>query len=97
MNYKVGDKVRIIKREGQSDDYPYCFTDQMQDSYSNEIATIVIIIPHFMSPGNSRRKYYNGDNHVYILDIDKGAFSWHSSMFRKAVIDTNFISIDCLL
>ena len=77
--YKIGDKVKIKKREGQSFDYPFGFTDMMcsQEGKTGEITAIEI------SPAPSDMeliKYYNGDPHIY--KINGECWLWHSSMFE---------------
>ena len=75
MKYKVGDKVRIKKRVGESDDYPFCFIDCMAD-LAGQVYTITKIqeseYPHPLM---------KEDPHLYALD-EPNDCSWHSSMFE---------------
>lgn len=74
MSYKIGDKVRIIKRTGHSDDYPFSFTDIMTRCTGK-----VYEIENIDETSDSACKI-NGDFHLYHL---KGTrYSWHSSMFE---------------
>ena len=75
--YKVGDKVRIKKREGKFRDYPCGFVDEMAEE-EGRIFTIKEI--EEWDHTNSKCKFYNGDNHYYLF-IESG-YSWHSSMFE---------------
>ena len=87
VHYKVGDYVRIKKREGTSEDYPFSFVNNMANLAGNkyEIATIeeARII-------DKDRKYYNGDNQSYYLKKIGGnyiGYIWHSSMFEPYIPD----------
>jgi len=78
--FKVGDKVKIINREGYSEDYPFYFVSDMT-LLSGKIATIIDIKDVVDRDNICNCKFYNGDDHIYILDIDDKQFDWHSSMF----------------
>lgn len=87
VHYKVGDYIRIKKREGNDGDYPFCFVGAMARLAGNkyEIATIeeAKII-------DKDRKYYNGDNNSYYLKNIGGEcidYTWHSSMFEPYIPD----------
>lgn len=87
VHYKVGDYIRIKKREGDAEDYPFSFVGGMAKLAGGkyEIATIeeARII-------DKDRKYYNGDDHSYYLKKIGGdciSFTWHSSMFEPYIPD----------
>ena len=89
IHYKVGDYIRIKKREGDADNYPFSFVNGMAKLAGGkyEIATIdeAGII-------DKDRKYYNGDDHSYYLKKIGGdwiSFTWHSSMFEPYTPDTS--------
>lgn len=75
--FKVGDKVRISKRVGYRDDYPYAFTDGMT-ALEGRTFTIEEITPTLV---HNSRKYSNGDPNQYRLE-GCGCI-WHSSMFER--------------
>lgn len=76
MNYKVGDKVRIVKRVGDSRNYPFSFIDSMAAKAGN-IYEIESIEP--VKNGDCK---INGDFSLYHLKGDACAYDWHSSMFE---------------
>lgn len=80
--YKVGDKVRILKREKASHEYPFSFVDEMND-LAGETFTIKRIELNTICD----RAKYNGDFHQYHLD-EPGDWNWHSSMFEKVDSDS---------
>lgn len=90
--YKVGDIVRI-KKLGESDhteDYPYSFTRSMSKDYEGKLLKIFMIEKSILFED---RRYHGGDPHQYSLcNIETGEnsyWSWHSSMFERAEIQTN--------
>lgn len=78
--YKVGDKVRIKRRERKGDEYPFTFVDDMAD-LEGKVYTIksISIVSFFRET-----ELCNGDPHKYRLVEDSCQFSWHSSMFEPA-------------
>jgi len=84
--YKVGDIVRIKKREGYGDDYPFSFSDSMAE-LAGTLCRISKIIPNQVD-NDQEYKYFNGDYSEYELEpldpADKRDFyfCWHSSMFE---------------
>lgn len=85
--YKVGDKVRIKKREGADWDYPCYFTDDMSQLKGN-IYTI-FSIEELVEKNPSQHKFYNGDKHCYYFKEDMNGYTWHSSMFEPVLEDSN--------
>lgn len=84
--YKIGDKVRIRKREGKFEDYPCGFTDSMAEE-EGKIFTIEKI-EEWDSVGTANKDiFYNGDNHSYILE--RSDYMWHSSMFEPVIEKKN--------
>lgn len=80
--YKVGDKVRILKRKKARHDYPFSFVEEME-----ELAGETFTIKRIELNTICGRDKYNGDFHRYHLD-GPGDWSWHSSMFEKADSDS---------
>lgn len=78
--YKVGDKVRIKRRERKGDEYPFTFVDDMA-LLEGKVYTISAIstVSHLRET-----ELYNGDPHKYKLAEDSLSFNWHSSMFEPA-------------
>lgn len=86
MGFKIGDKVRIKKREGKFEDYPCGFTDSMAEE-AGKIFTIEKI-KEWDSVGTANKYiFYNGDNHSYLLE--RNGYSWHSSMFEPVIEKDN--------
>lgn len=80
--FKVGDKVKIKKRIGEQEEYPYDFVDGMA-----ALEGKVFVIKKIESTQNhNSRKYSNGDPNQYYLD-DAG-YMWHSSMFERVSQDS---------
>lgn len=73
--FKVGQKVRIKKREGKDDDYKYSFVDDMANM-AGQIVTVTEVMPAF---SHESRKYAD-DCAKYYIDI--GSWSWASSMLE---------------
>ena len=76
--FKVGEKVRVKKRVGNSNDYKYVFTNGMTE-LSGKIFTISAIVHDH----NFLKCKYSDDNARYILKEDKDKYSWASSMLEK--------------
>lgn len=74
MEYKIGDKVRIVKRTNEYD-YPFGFTEEMA-SLAGQVFTIKQIFQTSVHECS-----INGDYHRYIL-TDRDQWNWHSSMFE---------------
>lgn len=98
--YKVGDKVRIKEREGNSSGYPFTFLDCM-----NELAGTICKIKEIKSIAvesflNPQSKYINDDYHIYtIMPIDSSdrrdfVWAWHSSMFEPVEEDVPITESD---
>ena len=76
--YKVGTKVRVKKRIGLVEEYPYHFVDEMTN-YEGEICTIKSAI--IGEPGVYEDcKYYDGD--IYRYEFEENDYTWSSSMFE---------------
>ena len=90
--FKVGDKVRILEREGEENDYPASYVKSMT-LYAGKIAKIVEVQENKLTGYAKKRKYYNGDPNTYILDIT-GSYVWDSSMFIKddSMLDEYYIN-----
>lgn len=76
MEYKIGDKVRIVKRTILPHKYPFWFSDEMA-SLESRIFTITEI----RSTRDDRCRI-NGDYHSYLLTGEALSWIWHSSMFE---------------
>lgn len=82
---KVGDIVTIAEREGESNDYPHGFVNDMT-KFSGLEYVIKEIMPFNLSPNlQPFRKKFNGDLSTYWLQGT--GYNWHSSMFVP--INTN--------
>lgn len=79
--YKIGDKVRIKKREGEGGDYPCNYTEEMREHEGKTLT-----ISSFSFPAHTetleRAKRYDGDLFFYGLDVDGDNWLWTSSMFE---------------
>ena len=81
--FKVGQFVRIKKREGDEDDYKYSFTDDMA-AFEGDICVINRVRPNF-SPHESKQ---SDDNALYGLsghnkgNNDPSRYNWASSMLE---------------
>lgn len=82
--YKVGDKVRIVKRIGNGSGYRFSFVDNMAKLEGNIYKIISI------TEGNQHCPKIPDDGFCYNLE-DSGDFSWASSMF-ELVEETSPIS-----
>ena len=77
--YKIGDIVIIKKkREGDSYDYRFCFTDTMLREYGGKSYKIESI--SIADAGTA--KLIPDDGHRYFLE--DASFSWASSMFEDS-------------
>lgn len=74
--YKVGDLVRILPREGCSGDYMYSFTESMLP-FVGQVCKITRISRNDHN-GSSHKKL--DDGHMYLLEGN--SFTWASSMFE---------------
>lgn len=86
--YRVGDKVRIVLREGNEYHYPFGFTDEMNEKFANKIVTIQRILER-EAISCIKKLRYNGDTNGYRIKEDNGKFSWHSSMFEPVLEDSD--------
>lgn len=75
MEYKVGDKVRILHRDKSEYDYPFTFVDDMAALEGKEFTISDII------ESSDPKCDINGDYHRYFLE--EIGYDWHSSMFEK--------------
>lgn len=74
--YKVGDLVRILPRDGLPGDYMYCFTEKMFPFIGQ-----VYKIRHIsQNDHNGLRPKIHDDGHKYLLEGN--TFAWASSMFE---------------
>lgn len=84
--YKVGDKVRILKRKYIDYYYPYTFTDEMA-SYAGRIFTISNIESNpYISEGVDSTKYRGYEDvlpFVFWFEEDNDQFRWVSTEFEK--------------
>lgn len=71
---KIGDKVRILPRDGRPEDYAFTYTDKMC-AFSGKIATIIDI-----GRGCAAFRSIPDDGNLYKLDIDGHRYNWASSM-----------------
>ena len=81
--FNAGDYVTINEREHPAFDYPASFVDDMA-KYSGKTFPIDDLCVTDSAEG---RKLSNGDPHWYYLKTPSGAWTWHSSMFRKATAE----------
>ena len=81
---KKGDVVKIKKREGDENDYPYVYVGEMQ-SWEGELVKIRQVSTGSEFQINANLKFYNGDIHYYYIEELDGTpinYTWHSSMFE---------------
>ena len=77
--YKIGDIVTIKKkREGDSDDYRFCFTDTMLKNHGGKSYKITSVSDE-LGAYDDYPMY--DDGHKYYLE--GAGFSWASSMFEE--------------
>lgn len=81
--FNKGDYVTIIAREGVASNYPASYVDDM----ANYVGKTFVIKDLCVTESADDRKYSNGDPHWYYLETPSGAWTWHSSMFRKATAE----------
>lgn len=79
--YKIGDRVRIIEREGTADKYPLSYVNKMNNEFAGRIVTIDNIVKNEASYYKACLMY-NGDDNGYRIKEDNYKYSWHSSMFE---------------
>jgi hypothetical protein len=87
--YKVGDRIRIKKREDYCNLYPFPFVDSM-NKLAGTICEIKAIkrVESFTNPNSG---YINDDYHMYeIRPVDSSdhrdfVWAWHSSMFEPVL------------
>lgn len=82
--FKVGDKVRIVKKRLDTRDYKYAFTDEMAKLAGN-VYTISSIIKY---DNTLRYPVYDDDCKYGLLEFPASVFTWSSGMF-EAVNETN--------
>lgn len=80
--YKVGDKVRILKREKNHSDYPFGFVNDMLKFVGN-----IFTIKKIEFNNICDKDKYNGDFHQYVLNTPE-SWTWHSSMFERVDSDS---------
>lgn len=73
--FKEGDIVKILPREGESDDYSHAYVSDMLE-YAGKRATIIHVRKDDTSRWPGRR---DDDGYCYTLDIDRGYWLWSSS------------------
>lgn len=81
---KKGDVVRIKKREGDEEDYPYVYVNEMQP-WEGELVKIKHVSEGSAFQISADLKFYNGDIHYYHIEELDGTpikYTWHSSMFE---------------
>lgn len=80
--FKVGDKVKVARREDKEGDYPWYFTDEMV-ALRDKVYTIKAV--SVCGPSFSGKAYdrVRKDPHCYHLDAEGSDFDWHSSMLEK--------------
>lgn len=76
--FKLGEKVRVVKKEKNSFSYKYGFEVTMED-FSDKIVTIEKVIPDY----NTNVCEIPDDNALYRIKEDNIKFEWASSMFEK--------------
>lgn len=83
--FKVGQFVRIKKREGDGDDYKYCFTDDMT-AFEGDVCVITNVIPNDLS-GEREQKDDNARYSLKGQDKENDSpsnYNWASSMLEAA-------------
>lgn len=89
--YNVGDSVRIISREGDGDDYPFYYADEMSAMAGQVFQIKRIEIADYSDVDTEK---YHGDPHKYFLN-ESQSWQWHSSMFTKDVSVQSTIEQPC--
>lgn len=77
--FKVGDRVRVKKREGDPLDYPFSFSEEMAE-WAGNIYTIKRIDEDFL-PDPGEYKFGENDSAAYYLK--EVPYTWHSSMLES--------------
>ena len=86
--YKIGDIVRIKKREGADYDYPFYFSNYMSSLAGSVCQIVGINSTKRVSGSDVICKYFNGDYSSYeLVPLDSSDernfnYDWHSSMFE---------------
>ena len=83
--FKLGEKVRVVKKEKNSFSYKYGFEVTMED-FSDKIVTIEKVIPDY----NTNVCEIPDDNALYRIKEDNIKFEWASSMFEKYNPNLNY-------
>jgi len=78
--FKVGDTVRIKRREAEGIKYPYCFDTPMAALEGQEFKVVGIV--NDTSNDYANRFFFNGDIQRYRLDGDAACWTWHKSMLN---------------
>lgn len=74
--YKVGDRVKVVKRTRRDSDYRFTFVDDMA-KLEGRVYKISLIVDTYTSPCP-----VPDDGHCYFLE-GSGRFNWASSMFES--------------
>jgi hypothetical protein len=94
--YKVGDLVRIKKREGNWYDYPLSYIDGMLD-YQEVIAKVIKVEHDDGAEIHRNLKYYDGDDYIYYLDVTNSKYLWSSPMLEPYVTNPHFVDLNNIL
>ena len=94
--YKIGDLVRIKKREGDSHDYPLYYVEEML-KFEGDIAKIIGVNSNFMQKEHFKCSTFDGDINTYFLDIDGQEFLWSSPMLEPYVTNPYFVDLNNIL
>lgn len=81
-DYKVGDRVRVVKRTRNGNDYRFGFVDEMA-ALEGKIYEIYSISSH-----STDSRSAPDDGYCYTLK-DSGGFNWASSMFEPVQEEVN--------
>ena len=80
--FKKGDKVKVVHREDDEDDYPWSFTDEMT-ALGDKIYTIKKVELIINPQSGKANERLSEDPFCYYLDTGSRDFQWHSSMLEK--------------
>ncbi len=81
--FKIGDKVRILPRNGNADDYPGMYVDLMQSYAGTECIIEKIEVANEI---NKKRKYYE-EPYSYIVNTN--SYIWSSASLQLVSESTN--------